>query len=122
MAELKQLMDNNTTVLSQVVERTAHFRTSKASQAPQSIFDMSFATQSIHQGDGSSVISSTFFSFDNEIVNAQAYRRVLAKAYGSRQGQDQTETTNSNKDSFTAVEDSSSKTLSLDPGKCEDLK
>ena len=40
-------------------------------------------TQSIYNSDNSSLISSTLFSFDDEIVTSQAYRRVLAKAYGS---------------------------------------
>jgi hypothetical protein len=96
MAELKQIMDNNTTVLSQVVQRTSHFRAGRASRAPQSIFDMSFATQSIHYGDGGSVISSTLFSFDDEIVNSQAYRRALAKAYANSNDEGQTQSAGSN--------------------------
>lgn len=91
MADLKQMLDNNTAVLSQVVQRFSHFRTARTSRAPQSIFEMSFATQSIHSGDGSSVIGSACFSFDNEIVNAQAYRRVLAKAFASSNDVNQTQ-------------------------------
>ena len=83
MAELKQMMDNNTVVLSQIVQRTSRFRTTRASRAPQSIFEMSFSTQSIRVRDGDSVISSTLFSFDDEIVNSQAYRQALAKASAS---------------------------------------
>ena len=83
MAELKQMMDVNVTVLSKVVERTRRFRSSNQSQAPESIFDMSFTTLSIHQGENSSVFSNTMFQFDDEIINSQAYRRTLARAYAA---------------------------------------
>ena len=95
MIELKEMMDNNNTVLSQIVERTSHFRIARASHAPQSIFDMSFATQSLHLGDGGSMISSTFFSFDNEIVNSQAYRRALAKAFANNNNGNRTQSAGS---------------------------
>lgn len=104
MAELKQMMDNNTAVLSQVVQRSSHFRTARTSRAPQSIFEMSFATQSIHSGDGSSVISSAVFSFDDEIVNAQAYRRVLAKASASSNDVNQTQSAGINHAADLAVD------------------
>lgn len=91
MAEMKQIMDNNTTVLSQIVQRTSHFRTARAPRAPQSIFDASFETRSIYYGDGSSTISSTLFSFDDELVNSQIYRQVLAKAYAHSNEKDQTQ-------------------------------
>jgi hypothetical protein len=81
MAELKRTMENNTTVLSQMVQRTAIFRAKQMSQAPASIFDLSFATHPVGNGDGSSIFSSTFFTFDDEIVNSLAYRRVMAKAH-----------------------------------------
>ncbi|KAK8232009.1 hypothetical protein HDK90DRAFT_293497 [Phyllosticta capitalensis] len=35
-------------------------------------------------GDGASVVSSTEFSFDDEVVNSKAYRRVLLSAAGQR--------------------------------------
>ena len=82
------MMNNNSTVLSKIVEQTCRFRTSKGSNAPQSIFDMSFITKSIQTGDQSSIMSSTDFSFDDEIVNSQAYRRALAKAYEQSQDED----------------------------------
>ena len=74
-------MDNNTTILSQLVQRTTHFRAARATRAQKSIFNMSFTTQSIHYGDAGSVISSTLFSFDDESVNSQAYGKALARAY-----------------------------------------
>lgn len=83
MAELRQMMDKNTTVLAQVAQHTSRFCLTKAPRAPQSIFEMSFATQSIYYGDSGSVLSSTLFSFDDEIVNSQAYRRALTKVYAS---------------------------------------
>ncbi|KAI0151621.1 hypothetical protein GGR57DRAFT_503888 [Xylariaceae sp. FL1272] len=83
IAELKNIMDNNTTVLAQVVQKTRHLRTSRESRAPESIFDMSFSTQSIKLADNASVMSTTFFTFDDELVNAPAYRRTLARAYGA---------------------------------------
>ena len=89
------MMDKNTTVLSQVVQRTAHFRVARASNAPRSIFDMSFTTQSLREGDDGSFINTTLFSFDNEIINSQAYRRALAHAFARH-----------NKDQHQGIEDS----------------
>ncbi|KAL8785349.1 MAG: hypothetical protein Q9213_003414 [Squamulea squamosa] len=85
MAQLKQIMNNNTTVLELVVQRTSQFRVRRPSRAPQSIFDVSFTTQSLHYGEEESVISSTFFRFDDEVVNSQAYRRVFIKASSKNQ-------------------------------------
>jgi hypothetical protein len=121
MAELKQIMDNNTTVLSQVVQRTSHFRAARASRAPQSIFDMTFATQSIHYGDAGSVVSSTLFSFDDEIVNSQAYRRALAKAYANSSAGDQTQSAGSNHGADPVADRVlTSAQQSSGPGRCED--
>ena len=52
---------------------------------------MSFTTQTIQNSDGASILSTTLFSFDDEVVNSQAYRRALAKAYAATQ--DESETT-----------------------------
>ena len=76
-------MSTNTAILSKVVEQTSHFRALRGSQSPQSILDMSFSTQTIQTSDGSSILSITSFSFDNEVVNSQAYRNALAKAYAA---------------------------------------
>lgn len=62
------------------MQRTSHFRTVKSSNIPQSIFDLSFDTQSANGDDSNSIISSTFLSFDEEIVNSHTNRRTLAKA------------------------------------------
>ena len=61
MAELKQIMDKNTMVLAQVVQRNAQFRASRSSRVPRSIFDMSFATRSLHSEDDGSVIARLSF-------------------------------------------------------------
>ena len=63
------------------MQRTSHFRTVKSSSIPESVFDLSFDTQRINRDDSNSMISSTFFSFDDEIVNSHTYRRALTKAY-----------------------------------------
>ena len=72
-------MENNGTVLAKIVQQTARFRDSRASCAPGSIFEVSFATQSIHRGDRRSLVSSTRFPFDDEVMDSRAYRRALAK-------------------------------------------
>ena len=79
MAQLKQTMNNNTTVLEKLVQQNSHFRVTKPLRAPQSIFDLSFTTQSIPYDDEGSMIGSTLFTFDDEVVNSQAYRRALTK-------------------------------------------
>lgn len=104
MAELKQMMEVNVTVLSQVVDRTRRFRTAKQSRAPESIFDMSFTTLSIHQGDGGSVFSNTMFQFDDEIINSQTYRRTLARAYAAIEDRADEETAESSKNDRPASE------------------
>lgn len=88
-------MDNNTAVLSRLVERTKQLRISRGSQAPESIFDMSFTTQSIRTSDQTSIISSTFFTFDDELVNAPVYRRTLARAYAVLKMEEDTQQTDS---------------------------
>ncbi|KAI1200447.1 Dbl homology domain-containing protein [Nemania serpens] len=95
IAELKTTMDNNTAVLSRLVERTKQLRISRGSQAPESIFDMSFTTQSIRTSDQTSIISSTFFTFDDELVNAPVYRRTLARAYAVLKMEEDTQQTDS---------------------------
>lgn len=86
MAQLKQIMRNNTRVLEQVVQQTTRFRTTRPSRAPQSIFDMSFTTQSLHHGDESSIISSTRFLFDDEVINSQVYRRAFTRVSARNKG------------------------------------
>ncbi|KAL8904651.1 MAG: hypothetical protein Q9171_006972 [Xanthocarpia ochracea] len=80
MAQLKQTMNNNTTVLEKLVQQNSHFRATRPLRTPQSIFDLSFTTQSMPYNDRGSMISSTLFTFDDEVVNSQAYRRALTKA------------------------------------------
>ncbi|KAL8861213.1 MAG: hypothetical protein Q9178_002429 [Gyalolechia marmorata] len=79
MAQLKQTMNNNTTVLEKLVQQNSHFRVTRPLRTPQSIFDLSFTTQSIPYDDEGSMISSTLFTFDDEVINSQAYRRALTK-------------------------------------------
>ena len=78
MAELKQILENNTAVISQFVQRASRFRAARLSRARHSIFEMSFSTQSIHSGDRVSLFSSTLFAFDDEVIDSPAYRRALA--------------------------------------------
>lgn len=103
MAELKQMMENNTTVLSQVVQRTSQFRNTRKSRAPESIFDLS-SKNSFRLGDGDSVFSTTFFLFDNELLNSTAYRRVLAKVEGERNDGEQLPST-TNEDGTTQAKE-----------------
>ncbi|KAL8915652.1 MAG: hypothetical protein Q9172_006794 [Xanthocarpia lactea] len=80
MAQLKQIMNNNTTVLEKLVQQNSHCRVTRPLRTPQSIFDLSFTTQTIPYDNEESMISSTLFTFDDEVVNSQAYRRALTKA------------------------------------------
>lgn len=86
ITELKQLLNENTMILSRIEQRTSHFRAMKPSHIPESIFDDSSTIESINSGNVNSMLSSTPFSFDDEIVNSQCYRRVLAKAYANNYG------------------------------------
>ena len=79
MVDLKYRMDSNTTVLQQLVDRTSRFSAAKGARPTRSIFDMSVTTRSITYEE--SVLSATFFTFDDEIVGSHAYRRALAKAF-----------------------------------------
>ncbi|KAL3434350.1 Dbl homology domain-containing protein [Aspergillus tetrazonus] len=82
IVELKQMMDQNMTILGEVAQHTSRISSSanKAPRAPRSIYDMSFRTFSISDG-GSSLYSSKLFEFDDEVVNSAVYRQTLAKAY-----------------------------------------
>ena len=91
MVDLKYRMDNNTTMLQQLVHRTSRFSAAKGARPTQSIFDMSVATQSIPYEE--SVLSATFFSFDDEVVGSHAYRRALIKAFPRLQEKEQGEPT-----------------------------
>ena len=77
------MMENNTVVLEQVVQRTTRIRSQKASSTgPASIYEVSFDTQSKYFGDAGSTIAPTEFGFDDALVNSRAYRRALAVAMG----------------------------------------
>ena len=91
MVDLKYRMDNNTTVLQQLVHRTSRFSAAKGARPTRSIFDMSVTTQSIPYEE--SVLSATFFSFDDEVVGSHAYRRALIKAFPRLQDKEQGEPT-----------------------------
>ncbi|KAL8770328.1 MAG: hypothetical protein Q9209_003964 [Squamulea sp. 1 TL-2023] len=103
VVQLKKIMNNNTTVLEQVVQRTSQFRVRRPSRAPKSIFDVSFTTQSLHYGEEDSVISSTFFHFDDEVVNSQAYRRAFVKASAKSPENDATQHARDDRGSDVAV-------------------
>ncbi|KAL4953868.1 Dbl homology domain-containing protein [Aspergillus filifer] len=80
VSELRQTIDQNTAILSEVAQHTSRITANRASRAPKSVFDMSFETRSI-SGESDSVYSSKLFAFDDQVVNSTAYRQVLAKAY-----------------------------------------
>ncbi|KAF9889560.1 hypothetical protein FE257_007270 [Aspergillus nanangensis] len=85
ITELRQIMDQNTAILSEVAQHTSRISSAnRASRAPRSILDMSFKTLSIAD-DGGSLYSSKLFTFDDDVVNSNVYRQVLAKAY-AREG------------------------------------
>lgn len=78
VADIKTLLQNNNVVLEQVAQRSYKLRQAHPKvRAPPSVFDAVI-------DDGASVFtynstaSSTNFSFDDYLVNSQAYRRALA--------------------------------------------
>lgn len=55
----------------------------RGSERPASIYEASFETRTQVHPDDTSTIGGTVFDFDNEIVNAAAYRRENSNAAGA---------------------------------------
>jgi hypothetical protein len=78
VTDIKILLQNNNTVLEQVAQRSYKLRQAHPKiRAPPSVFE-EFVDDAKSVFTYNSTASSTNFSFDHYLVNAQAYRRALA--------------------------------------------
>lgn len=84
MADIRKLVEANSSKLDQVVKRSRTLRQSHPRiQVPESIF--SPVKLGEDAADADSILKSTRFGFDNEVINSKAYRRAMAM-YASKTG------------------------------------
>ncbi|KAF2111935.1 hypothetical protein BDV96DRAFT_649303 [Lophiotrema nucula] len=79
MADIKQLLHDNNPKLEEATCGSRDLRLSHPDvKVPGSIYDLHADSQSL--SDAQSVLSSAEFTFDDEVINSKAYRRVMAQA------------------------------------------
>ncbi|KAF2114853.1 hypothetical protein BDV96DRAFT_646722 [Lophiotrema nucula] len=79
LSEIQRTVEDNTALLQSVVQRTHSLRSLNphiTSRVPRSILARS-GSESMHYVDDASTVGATEFEFDDELVNAQVYRRAL---------------------------------------------
>lgn len=78
MADIRKLVEDNSTKLDQVVKRSRTLRQSHPRiKVPDSIF--SYEDGAGDTADAESISKSTYFDFDDQVVNSKAYRRAMAR-------------------------------------------
>ena len=78
MADIRKLVEDNSGKLDQVVKRSKTLRQSHPRIAvPESIF--SYDSGVADASDAESLVKSTHFEFDDQVVNSKAYRRAMAR-------------------------------------------
>ncbi|KAK7540390.1 hypothetical protein IWX49DRAFT_555213 [Phyllosticta citricarpa] len=77
------LHDKSSEVVKSEAEANALRKAHPEVDVPESVLGHKEDADSV-LGDGASAVSSTEFSFDDEVVNSKAYRRVLLSAAGQR--------------------------------------
>ncbi|KAF2128514.1 hypothetical protein P153DRAFT_376644 [Dothidotthia symphoricarpi CBS 119687] len=84
IADIRLLVEANSSKLDQVVKRSRTLRQSHPRiQVPDSLFSHTYSKEDA--ADADSIIKSTEFSFDDEVINSKAYRRAMAM-YASQTG------------------------------------
>jgi hypothetical protein len=79
MEDLRRLVEDNSKKLDQVAKRSRTLRQAHPRiNVPASVFDKSANPEG--WADAQSILSSTEFTFDQEIINSKAYRRAIALA------------------------------------------
>ncbi|UPX12214.1 uncharacterized protein EKO05_0002776 [Ascochyta rabiei] len=78
MADIRKLIEKNSSKLDQVVKRSKTLRQSHPRiRVPDSIF--SYDSSIADTADAESIMKSTRFEFDDQVVNSKAYRRAMAR-------------------------------------------
>ena len=78
MADIRKLVEENSGKLDQVVKRSKTLRQSHPRiRVPESIF--SYDSGVADASDAESIVKSTHFEFDDQVVNSKAYRRAMAR-------------------------------------------
>ncbi|XPS76059.1 hypothetical protein M3J07_008119 [Ascochyta lentis] len=78
MADIRKLVEENSSKLDQVVKRSKTLRQSHPRiKVPDSIF--SFDSGDVDTADTESIVKSTHFEFDDQVINSKAYRRAMAR-------------------------------------------
>ncbi|KAF2868470.1 hypothetical protein BDV95DRAFT_129563 [Massariosphaeria phaeospora] len=87
LADIKQLVQDNSAKLDQVAKRSNTLRKTHPSiRVPHSVFEEQPDSKDL--SDVQSVLNSAEFAFDNEVVNSKAYRRAIALAAAQVQRND----------------------------------
>lgn len=77
IADIRKLVEDNSVTLGQVVKRSRALRQSHPRlKVPESVFSKDIQTEDVTEAD--SIIQSTEFAFDDEVVNSRAYRKAMA--------------------------------------------
>jgi hypothetical protein len=82
IADIRQLVRENSATLEQVVKRSQTLRRSHPRiRVPESMFSHesgAYRNEAEDAADAESIIKSTDFSFDDEVIKSKAYRRAMA--------------------------------------------
>jgi hypothetical protein len=82
IADIRKLVRENSATLEQVVKRSQTLRRSHPRiRVPESMFSHeggAYRNEAEDAADAESIIKSTDFSFDDEVINSKAYRRAMA--------------------------------------------
>jgi hypothetical protein len=77
IADIRRLVDENSVTLDQVVKRSRTLRQSHPRvRVPDSLFGHTREGEDV--ADAESIVKSTEFTFDDEVVSSKAYRRAMA--------------------------------------------
>ncbi|KAJ4343934.1 hypothetical protein N0V95_006536 [Ascochyta clinopodiicola] len=78
MADIRKLVEENSSKLDQVVKRSKTLRQSHPRiKVPESMF--SYDSNTADTADAESIVKSTRFEFDDQVLNSKAYRRAMAR-------------------------------------------
>jgi hypothetical protein len=77
IADIRKLVEENSVTLDQMVKRSRTLRQSHPRvHIPDSLFNHTRESEAV--ADAESIVKSTEFTFDDEVVNSKAYRRAMA--------------------------------------------
>ncbi|KAF2994619.1 hypothetical protein E8E13_003372 [Curvularia kusanoi] len=78
MADIRRLVQDNSSKLDQVMKRSRTLRQAHPRiQVPESIFSYESGVKGAE--DAESIVKSTQFDFDDQVINSKAYRRAMAR-------------------------------------------